>query len=140
MGKRRYGVFNLCISHVHPHHYIPPPHAQLTTLQQDFIEYLLNQATFQKHLCAVKEINTMLTRGEHSGSAATLHSAITWLRTRFIVQRLLRSNLHQKQYVAQVQHVLAFLSRQQCLQEEDLDLLWGVTEKVCGGGVCCGVV
>lgn len=31
----------------------------------------------------------------------------------------------------QVQKVLKFLSKQQCLYEEDLDLLWRVTEKVC---------
>lgn len=75
---------------------------QLTALQQVFADHLLTQATFQKHLCAVREINAMLARSEASASPSTAAGIAQWLRQSHVVPRLLKSNLHQKQYVDQV--------------------------------------
>jgi hypothetical protein len=53
-----------------------------------------------------------------------------WMASQDIIRQLLRSNLHQRQYMEQVRDILAILTQQQMLQEEHLQLLWDVTEKV----------
>ena len=43
---------------------------------------------------------------------------------------MLASNLHQRQYVAQLQGILVALARARRLTDRHLGLLWGVTEQV----------
>ena len=74
----------------------------MISLQQAFVEHLLAQATFQKHLCAVREINAMLARSDGPASSSSAARVVQWLRSDQVIPRLLRSNLHQKQYVDQV--------------------------------------
>ena len=63
---------------------------------------------------------------------------VAWLRETGVVKQLLRTNLHQKQYVDQVQKVLQSLTKEGGLQEEHLELLWNLTEKVQPAARGCG--
>lgn len=61
---------------------------------------------------------------------ARAQTAITWLRDNEVVKKLLRTHLHQRQYVDQVQKVLKALALAGGLDQAYMDLLWAVTEKV----------
>jgi hypothetical protein len=53
-----------------------------------------------------------------------------------IIQLMLRSNLHQRQYMEQVRDILNILTKHQMLQEQHVQLLWDITEKVSTGRTC----
>lgn len=53
-----------------------------------------------------------------------------WLKKNDVVKHLLRSNLHQKQYVDQVQKVLKKLTMEGGLQADHVELLCNLTDKV----------
>lgn len=104
----------------------------VSEVQCALILRLLSHASFNKHLAAVREINRLLTRAQlliDTDGGVAIEAAVSWLRQHGLVQRLLRANLHQKQYVDQVQKVLKVLCSAGGLQEEHVDLLWTVTEK-----------
>ncbi|KAK9820599.1 hypothetical protein WJX72_012157 [[Myrmecia] bisecta] len=110
-------------------------------VQRKFVMRMLTSSNFNKHLSAVRETNALLKRAHaleqcqtasshaHSGASA-VQSNVEWLQEHKVVQQLLRANLHQKQYVDQVQKVLKSLTASGGLQEEHLQLLWNLTEKV----------
>lgn len=59
-----------------------------------------------------------------------LQTNIMWLKKNDVVKHLLRSNLHQKQYVDQVQKVLKKLTIEGGLQADHVELLCNLTDKV----------
>ncbi|KAK9798582.1 hypothetical protein WJX73_003480 [Symbiochloris irregularis] len=102
-------------------------------VQRQLVLCLLGQSSFSKHLTAVRETNLLLKRAVDIRDADQGHSMkvnVEWLRENDIVKQLLRANLHQKQYVDQVQKVLKNLTIEGGLQEDHLELLWNLTEKV----------
>lgn len=69
----------------------------------------------------------------HDTVSVIVQVNVRWLQEHGIVKELLRANLHQKQYVDQVQNVLQKLTSRGSLQQEHLEMLWNLTEKVrCG--------
>ena len=70
---------------------------------------MLGFSNFNKHLAAVRETHAMLWATQHISKqeigptqALPMSSHIRWMQEHSVVQQLLRSNLHQKQYVEQV--------------------------------------
>ncbi|KAK9866116.1 hypothetical protein WJX84_008107, partial [Apatococcus fuscideae] len=106
---------------------------QVDKVQRAFILRMLSFSTFSKHLAAVRETNELLKRSMESQVDDEGHSLqvnVRWLQEHGIVKELLRANLHQKQYVDQVQNVLKKLTVRGSLQQEHLEMLWNLTEKV----------
>ena len=66
----------------------------------------------------------------HDTVSGIVQVNVRWLQEHGIVKELLRANLHQKQYVDQVQNVLQKLPSRGSLQQEHLEMLWNLTEKV----------
>ena len=82
---------------------------QVTEAQRAFIRRMLGFSNFNKHLAAVRETHAMLWATQHVSKQETgpmqalpMSSHIRWMQEHSVVQQLLRSNLHQKQYVEQV--------------------------------------
>ena len=93
----------------------------MTEAQRAFIRRMLGFSNFNKHLAAVRETHAMLWATQHVSKqevgptqALPMASHIRWMQEHSVVQQLLRSNLHQKQYVEQV-GVTAGLKRVQPL-------------------------
>ncbi|KAK9822778.1 hypothetical protein WJX74_007862 [Apatococcus lobatus] len=102
-------------------------------VQRAFILRMLSFSTFSKHLAAVRETNELLKRSmdmQSEDRGQCLQVNVRWLQEHGIVKELLRANLHQKQYVDQVQNVLKKLTSRGSLQQEHLEMLWNLTEKV----------
>ncbi|BDA41234.1 probable ubiquitin carboxyl-terminal hydrolase FAF-X [Coccomyxa sp. Obi] len=111
--------------------------AKVSDVQRKFVEKLLENSVFNKHLTAVREINNMLQRAKdvrancgEANAGKPMKDAVGWLVQKDMVQALLRAHLHQRQYVDQVQKVLKTLATEDGLQADHLELLWNLTEKV----------
>ncbi len=59
-----------------------------------------------------------------------MQAAVQWMAEQDIIKLMLRSNLHQRQYMEQVRDILNILTKHQMLHEEHVQLLWDITEKV----------
>ena len=78
---------------------------QVSGVQCKFVQQMLNFSNFSKHLSAVRETNAIVKRAVDLSSAdhgAAMAVIKKWLHRQNIVGQLLRTNLHQKQYVDQV--------------------------------------
>eukprot|EP00245_Coleochaete_scutata_P011528 TRINITY_DN429_c0_g2_i1.p1 TRINITY_DN429_c0_g2~~TRINITY_DN429_c0_g2_i1.p1 ORF type:complete len:2250 (-),score=350.03 TRINITY_DN429_c0_g2_i1:694-7287(-) len=58
-----------------------------------------------------------------------MSTVLEWLEKNDIMRQVLRSNLHHKQYVDQVEKIMRFLLQERRLSEEHLDAIWAATEK-----------
>lgn len=67
---------------------------------------------------------------------AAMQAAVQWMAEQDIIKLMLRSNLHQRQYMEQVRDILNILTKHQMLHEEHVQLLWDITEKVSTGAAC----
>lgn len=66
---------------------------------------MLSYSNFNKHLTAVRETFAVLRRAQdisRSDQGRAMQRANAWLQQHNVVAQLLRSNLHQRQYVDQV--------------------------------------
>lgn len=78
---------------------------QVSGVQCKFVQQMLNFSNFSKHLSAVRETNAIVKRALFLSSTdrgAAMAVIKKWLHQHNIVGQLLRTNLHQKQYVDQV--------------------------------------
>ena len=74
-------------------------------MQCRFILQMLSYSNFNKHLTAVRETFAVLRRAQdisRSDQGRAMQRANAWLPQHNVVAQLLRSNLHQRQYVDQV--------------------------------------
>ncbi len=137
---------------------IPPQRAVRTvvTVQRSLVMAMLSATTFNLQLAGVREINAMLESvqpaprrpligpslladdaplgggGAEEGDAGAAENAalaVAWLEAENVLSLTLRSHLHLKQYVEQVERIMRFLLRHGRLREEHLDFVWGATEK-----------
>ena len=106
------------------------------------VEALLGSSTpsFHKQLTAVRELSKLLVRisdisletddavGSARAKEADVHHTLRWLQDRGILEVILRSNFHHKQYVDQVANVMLFLVRMDALRDEHLENIWAVIE------------
>ena len=79
---------------------------QVSVVQCKFVLQMLSYSNFSKHLSAVRETNAVVKRALDLSAAdhgAAMEKVKLWLQQHNIVGQLLRANLHQKQYVEQVQ-------------------------------------
>ena len=98
-------------------------------LHQSLILQLLNSAVFSKQLTAVRELSSLLQRMLSTESYKDSIDALTcWLEQNRVVRLVLEYNLHQQQYVEQVQRSLAILLRHGKLSEHHLSFLWNLIE------------
>mmetsp|Transcript_26886 Transcript_26886/g.88225 ORF Transcript_26886/g.88225 Transcript_26886/m.88225 type:complete len:2487 (+) Transcript_26886:54-7514(+) len=117
---------------------------EVSVVQRELVCTMLGVPVFNMQLAAIREVNLVLdnTRLGAPSSGATgpappltpqAHAAaavaIEWLESEDLLKRVMRSNLHHKQYVDQVQRLMRFMLEHSCLQEEHLDLIWAITEK-----------
>ncbi|KAF6260179.1 hypothetical protein COO60DRAFT_1700419 [Scenedesmus sp. NREL 46B-D3] len=105
---------------------------QLAQVQCLFVSKMLESSSFNKLLSGVRECNRMLVNAARDGNrqcGPTLKMLVGWMSKEGIVQRILRTNLHQRQYVQEVQGIMVTLTVNQFLAPEHLDMLWAVTEK-----------
>ena len=132
---------------------LPPARAARTVIvvQRGLILAMLSASTFSQQLAGVREINAMLDAASppprpvvgpmlsdasafsQEASDASVEenakSAVQWLEAENVLSRTLRSHLHLKQYVEQVERIMRFLLRRGCLRDEHLDIVWSITEK-----------
>ncbi|KAL3156421.1 hypothetical protein ABBQ38_000732 [Trebouxia sp. C0009 RCD-2024] len=104
----------------------------VSVVQCKFVLQMLSYSNFSKHLSAVRETNALVKRAldlSTSDQGAAMEHVKQWLQQHNIVGQLLRANLHQKQYVEQVQKVLKNLVLEGCLEQQHIALLWDLTEK-----------
>eukprot|EP00879_Flechtneria_rotunda_P017730 GHRR01018586.1.p1 GENE.GHRR01018586.1~~GHRR01018586.1.p1 ORF type:complete len:506 (+),score=147.82 GHRR01018586.1:302-1819(+) len=106
---------------------------QIKDVQCTFVLKMLESSNFNKLLSGVTECKSMLKGAvkdqKPPDSPCSLQSLVKWMNDNNIVQRILRTNLHQRQYVEQVQGIMLILTQSQYLTSEHLDMLWAVTEK-----------
>lgn len=123
-------------------------------VQRGLVLAMLSASTFSLQLAGVREINAMLDaaqpppprpmvgpmlsgldapsvvqEADDAGMEENARGAVTWLETEGVLSRMLRSHLHLKQYVEQVERIMRFLLRRGCLHDQHLDLVWSITEK-----------
>ncbi|WIA22029.1 hypothetical protein OEZ85_004379 [Tetradesmus obliquus] len=136
-SDRTYSIFQ-CLANTNLPRIIahgPDPQAmllQLAQVQCAFVCKMLESSSFNKLLSGVRECNRMLRNAADSGSrqcGPTLEMLVGWMADQGIVQRILRTNLHQRQYMQEVQGIMVTLTTNQSLAPEHLDMLWAVTEK-----------
>ena len=78
---------------------------QVSGVQCKFVQQMLKFSNFSKHLSAVRETHVIVKRALDMSSAdhgAAMAVVKKWLHQQSIVGQLLRTNLHQKQYIDQV--------------------------------------
>ena len=132
---------------------MPPARAARTVIvvQRGLVLAMLTASTFSQQLAGVREINAMLDAASppprpvvgpmlsdahalsqeaaDAGVEENAKSAVQWLEAENVLSRTLRSHLHLKQYVEQVERIMRFLLRRGCLRDEHLDIVWSITEK-----------
>ncbi len=64
-----------------------------------------------------------------SAAAEAASAAAAWLEAQGVLARTLRSHLHLKQYVEQVERIMRFLLRNGGLRDEHLEHVWAATEQ-----------
>ncbi|XP_057829363.2 uncharacterized protein LOC131040449 isoform X2 [Cryptomeria japonica] len=104
----------------------------VSMVQRRMVEKMLGFQSFNKQLCAVREINKLLENARAIASrdnGKSISTAIEWLERKNILRLILRSNLHHKQYVDQIQNIMRLLLLEHRLSEEHLDAIWAATEK-----------
>lgn len=97
---------------------------------------MLKIQSFERQLGAVKEIHELIKLGGESGNSskarygATLSHATMckWLVDCQILPTALQSHLHHKQFVEQIAKITRFMLRNDCVTDQDLELLWACTE------------
>lgn len=62
-----------------------------------------------------------------------MQDTVSWLRNSEVLAALLAENLHQRQYADLVAKVLSRLAPSGGVSDGDLDLLWGIAQKVTTG-------
>eukprot|EP00775_Hariotina_reticulata_P001572 gene1572-1911_t len=104
---------------------------QLQHVKCTFVLKMLESSSFNKLLSGVRECNTILKSLSHSKPEhePACEDLINWMQENNIVQRILRTNLHQRQYVQEVQGIMVVLTQTQRLTPEHLDVMWAVIEK-----------
>lgn len=78
---------------------------QVSNVQCRFILQMLGYSNFNKHLSAVRETHNILRRAQEfsrTDQGKVMRRVNSWLQEHSVVAQLLRSNLHQRQYVDQV--------------------------------------
>ncbi|KAH9300739.1 hypothetical protein KI387_012322 [Taxus chinensis] len=106
--------------------------SMVSMVQRRMVERMLAFQSFNKQLCAVREINKLLENARAIASrdnGKSISTAIEWLERKNILRHILRSNLHHKQYVDQIQNIMRLLLLEHRLSEEHLDAVWAATEK-----------
>jgi len=101
------------------------------TTQKRVVEAMLDvQPSFSKQLTAVREINKLFeaSRGESKGLEMSASELVSWIEGKKIMQKVLRSNLHHRQYVDQVERILLSLLQKSALAESYIDIMWGAVE------------
>ncbi|GBG68280.1 hypothetical protein CBR_g2828 [Chara braunii] len=101
-------------------------------VQRRMVERMLGFPSFNKQLSAVREINKLLENARSIAvrdNSQAVRTTIEWLEKNDILRRVLRSHLHHKQYVDQVEKIMRFLLQERCLSEEHLNAIWAATEK-----------
>lgn len=104
----------------------------VSVVQRRMVERMLGFHSFNKQLSAVREINKLLENARAIASrdnSLAVCTTIQWLEKNDILREVLRSHLHHKQYVDQVQKIMRFLLQEKRLSEEHLDAIWAATEK-----------
>eukprot|EP00878_Enallax_costatus_P022845 GHUV01024275.1.p1 GENE.GHUV01024275.1~~GHUV01024275.1.p1 ORF type:complete len:537 (+),score=158.41 GHUV01024275.1:657-2267(+) len=103
---------------------------QLRRIQCTFVLRMLESSSFNKLLSGVRECNKLLQDAARDRrDRSQIQALIQWIEQNDVVQRILRTNLHQKQYVQEVQGIMKVLTQHQFLTAEHLDMLWAVIEK-----------
>eukprot|EP00882_Tetradesmus_deserticola_P005884 GHRQ01006196.1.p1 GENE.GHRQ01006196.1~~GHRQ01006196.1.p1 ORF type:complete len:603 (+),score=271.77 GHRQ01006196.1:248-2056(+) len=133
-SDRTYSIFQCLVNTNLPRIILqgPDPQAMLLQLAQVqclFVSKMLDSSSFNKLLSGVRECNRMLINAGNRQCGPTLEMLVDWMAREGIVQRILRTNLHQRQYVQEVQGIMVTLTINQFLAPEHLDMLWAVTEK-----------
>ena len=132
---------------------VPPARAARTVIvvQRGLVLSMLQASTFSLQLAGVREINAMLdaaqppprplvgpmpseaAAGSQEAAEADVEEiakgAVQWLESEDVLSRTLRSHLHLKQYVEQVERIMRFLLRRGCLRDQHLDIVWSITER-----------
>lgn len=104
----------------------------VSIVQRRMVERMLGFQSFNKQLSAVREINKLLENARSVASrdnGKSVCTTIEWLERNNILHHTLRSHLHHKQYVDQVQNIMRLLLLEHRLSEEHLDAIWAATEK-----------
>jgi hypothetical protein len=132
---------------------VPPARAARTVIvvQRGLVLSMLQASTFSLQLAGVREINAMLDAAQpqprplvgpmpSEAAAASQEAAdsdveeiakgaVQWLESEDVLSRTMRSHLHLKQYVEQVERIMRFLLRRGCLRDQHLDIVWSITER-----------
>ncbi|XP_024517294.1 probable ubiquitin carboxyl-terminal hydrolase FAF-X [Selaginella moellendorffii] len=101
-------------------------------VQRKMVERMLGFNSFNKQLSAVREINKLLENARAIAprdKSRSVNATIQWLERNNILRHVLRSHLHHKQYVDQVEKIMRFLLQERRLSEEHIDAIWAATEK-----------
>ncbi|KAI8477153.1 MAG: hypothetical protein J3K34DRAFT_455469 [Monoraphidium minutum] len=107
--------------------------AALAPAQQAFVLRMMEATSFVKQLSGVRELRDALRRvanlEEGEGREARVQAFVDWMEEHRLVERMLRANLHQRQYMQQVNAILHDLTLVGALTNAHLGQLWGVTEQ-----------
>ncbi|GAX79789.1 hypothetical protein CEUSTIGMA_g7229.t1 [Chlamydomonas eustigma] len=117
-----------CLQHTHSS--ISLADIEVSKLQRHFITEMLKSTLFNQLLSAARECCNMLQRSSTlpEGEADfSLKENAAWLERSRIVQQMLSTNLHQRQYADLVYLILHHLSSGDLLQDEYLKMLWAAT-------------
>ena len=87
---------------------------------------LLQSSSFDRHMNVLAELKRLTIEASSDEGVFWLNARqlTEWFREHDILKTLLKSNLHHKQYVAELSHVILFLSNSGSLRNEDLDSVW----------------
>ena len=125
--------------------------AQVLPVQRKLVEAMLATTTFNMQLAGVREINLMLDSvtpaatpligcdAPPAGAGAAARdegeckrlalAAVAWVNDSGLLRTVLRSHLHLKQYVEQVERIMRALLRHSSLPDEHLDVVWTMTQR-----------
>lgn len=103
----------------------------LESLWQTFINALFDTSSFQKQIVAVRELNKLIKQSHNNNKTETCFSptVISWLKNKEIVEKMLKNNLHHRQYCDCVRDILLCLIVENYFNLSHHEMLWSILEK-----------
>lgn len=105
--------------------------AEVREVQRVFVLEMLRSSNFNKLLSAARECHLLMDRSKDISevdSGRSLQENVAWMDSNDVLRKMLRANLHQRQYAELVLKILQVLNESGLLRSEHLDILWAATE------------